>query len=340
MDLGSSSVAGGGAGDWCLIESDPGVFNELIGEFGVKGVQVEEIYSLEPETFQNNKPVHGLIFLFKWKADDDVHGSIVQDSRLENIFFAKQVINNACATQAILSILLNCDHPDVELGRTLSAFKKFTEGFDPATRGLALSNSDTIRQVHNSFSRQQMFEFDQNLAKKDDDVYHFIGYIPIGGRLYELDGLQDGPIDLGAVAVDSDWLDVARPVIEKRIQKYSVNEIHFNLMAIVSDKKMLYQRRIDELVKQTEDGGMETEHVHGEISRIQQLITDEEQKRIRYKVENIRRRHNYLPFIMELLKILAEQGRLVELVDKAKEKTDERKKKEKDLKEAKVTTAA
>lgn len=31
---------------------------------------------------------------------------------------------------------------------------------------------------------------------------------------------------------------------------------------------------------------METEHVHGEISRIQQLITDEEQKRIRYKVNS------------------------------------------------------
>ncbi len=34
------------------------------------------------------------------------------------------------------------------------------------------------------------------------------------------------------------------------------------------------------------------------------------------QVENIRRQHNYLPFIMELLKILAQEGKLVDLVEK------------------------
>lgn len=75
-------------------------------------------------------------------------------------------------------------------------------------RGLTLSNSDKIRDVHNSFarfifkfslinistlfiSRQQLFEFDSRDEKKDEDAFHFIAYIPYKGRLYELDGLQE-----------------------------------------------------------------------------------------------------------------------------------------------------
>ncbi|XP_051766665.1 ubiquitin carboxyl-terminal hydrolase isozyme L5 isoform X2 [Ctenopharyngodon idella] len=320
----------GSAGEWCLMESDPGVFTELIKGFGCKGAQVEEIWSMEPENFENLKPVHGLIFLFKWQPGEEPAGSIVQDSRLDQIFFAKQVINNACATQAIVSVLLNCTHPDMLLGETLTEFKEFSLSFDAAMKGLALSNSEVIRQVHNSFARQQMFEFDAKSSAKEEDAFHFVSYVPVNGRLYELDGLREGPIDLGACNQD-DWINAVRPVIEKRIQ--NEGEIRFNLMAIVSDRKMIYEKKIVELQAQlTEEEPMDTDQsgnhlssIQSEIAKYQLLIEEENQKLKRYKIENIRRKHNYLPFIMELLKTLAEYQQLIPLVEKAKEKQSAKK---------------
>ncbi|KAM4022618.1 ubiquitin carboxyl-terminal hydrolase isozyme L5 isoform 4-T4 [Anomaloglossus baeobatrachus] len=272
------------AGEWCLMESDPGVFTELIKGFGCKGIQVEEIWSLEQEHFEDLQPVQGLIFLFKWQPGEEPSGSLVQDSRLDTIFFAKQM------------------------------------------KGLALSNSEVIRQVHNSFARQQMFEFDAQSSLRDDDAFHFVSYVPVNGRLYELDGLRDGPIDHGPCS-DEEWIAAVKPVIEIRMQKYCEGEIRFNLMAIVSDRKKIYEQKISELRKQLlEVEPMETDHngllnsVQSEIAKNQVLVEEEIQKAKRYKIENIRRKHNYLPFIMELLKTLAEHQQLIPLVEKAKGK--------------------
>ena len=43
-----------------------------------------------------------------------------------------------------------------------------------------------------------------------------------------------------------------RSVLSLRLSRYSEGEIHFNLMAIVSDRKMIYQRKVDEILKKTQ----------------------------------------------------------------------------------------
>jgi ubiquitin carboxyl-terminal hydrolase L5 len=115
---------------------------------------------------------------------------------------------------------MNLSQSDLELGPVLSDFKEFTKSFDPAMKGLALSNSETIRSVHNSFSRQQIFEFDNKSAPKDEDVFHFVSYIPFDGRLYELDGLKEGPVDLGPIPDGKLWTEVVTSVLQERINKY------------------------------------------------------------------------------------------------------------------------
>ncbi|KAF6033819.1 hypothetical protein EB796_007876 [Bugula neritina] len=287
---------------------------------GVEGAQVEEIWSLDEELLSSLGPVHGLIFLFKWNPDVQRDGKVVTDGSGDHIYFAKQVINNACATQAIINILANVDHEDVKLGSSLTELKDFTMSFDPQMKGLSISNSQHIRSVHNTFARQQLFEFDQKSAQKDDDVFHFVGYLPINGRLYELDGLQEGPIDHGPIPPNSNWTSIGKPVIEQRISRYAADEIHFNLMAIITDQIVQAQRKIDLL----KEAGLTDES--DEVKELLDTVNAEKVKREKFKTENIRRRHNYLPFIVELLKTLASEGKLVDIVAEAKEKTEERQK--------------
>ena len=188
------------------------------------------------------RPIHGLIFLFKWQKEPEKRDTLEHYD--PTLFFAKQTINNACATQAILSILMN--NENIEIGEELKNFKEFTMALPAVDKGNSIGQHDNIRKHHNSFARQDPFTIEEDNSradKEDDDVYHFVSYVPHNGQLYELDGLQPGPISFGEVTPEN-WLAKAKEEIQKRIDKYASSEIRFNLLAVIDDKKIKAEKEL------------------------------------------------------------------------------------------------
>ena len=331
--------------EWCTIESDPGVFSELIKNIGVKGVQVDEIIDMDTLEL-DNEPVYGLIFLFKYMHKNEYKPNVLTTWD-NDLFFAKQEVQNACATQAILGILLN-NTDKLDIGPTLTELKTFTDGMDPATRGLAISNSEKIRIEHNKFAHPEPFVFTKKIAKDGDDVFHFVAYIHFKDSIYEIDGLQKGPILIEKGVKNEEWIKKVKPSIQNRISLYSQSEIKFNLLALVPDRlekakkldedlnkrKKYVEGLINGSVKPSNDdkdleeyNKMNKEQLQNSLKNFDsyikenlQTIKDEEDRVKKYKAENERRQFNYIPFIYELLKTMAEKGQLDENYKEAYDK--------------------
>ena len=336
--------------EWCTIESDPGVFTELIKNIGVKGVQVDEIIDLDILEV-GDEPVYGLIFLFKYMQNSGYKPNVLTDWD-NDLFFAKQEVQNACATQAILGILLN-NTDKLDIGPTLNELKSFTQNMDPGTRGLAISNSEKIRVEHNKFSHPEPFIFTKKKAKDGDDVFHFVAYIHFKNAIYEIDGLQKGPILIENNVKNEDWIKKVKPSIQNRINLYSQSEIKFNLLALVPDRLEKAKKNEENLLKRKnyieglingsvkpssddkeleEYNKMDKATLQNSLKEFEllikdnsQMIKDEEYKVNKYKEENERRQFNYIPFIYEILKIMAEKGELEENYKEAYDKENEKK---------------
>lgn len=203
--------------EWCTIESDPAVFSELLETIGVRGIAVEEVYDLSDQIhLEQLGHIYGFIFLFRYTKNTEQRVTLSEFD--PELFYARQVITNACGTQALLSVIMNI--PDLEMGPEMKEFKEFSMALDPETRGYAIGEFELLRKVHNSFAKPEPFEtISTRKAKDGDDVFHFIAYIPFKKQVYELDGIEKGPILLGEAKDGQTWIDIANKEISKRIEK-------------------------------------------------------------------------------------------------------------------------
>ncbi|GJJ05954.1 hypothetical protein Clacol_000141 [Clathrus columnatus] len=309
---------------WQLMESDPGVFTELLNKLGVP-LQVDDLYSLDSETLGSMQPIHALIFLFKWVAGTDEKGG-AEGTYDENFpgFFAHQVVNNACATLAVLNGL--CNIPNIPMGKDLTDLVAFTTGMDPQTTGLTITSSDVLREAHNSLSPPSAVSLDGlGLPKTAEEAYHFIVYLPLAGCLYELDGLKPWPVNHGTFSESGEgWLAKARDVINSRIATYPAGSIHFNLQALRADPLPTLQAELA------------THHANGASyleAQVLERIAMENEKKARWAFENSLRRHNHVGLVHALLLALAKTGKLEEATVAAKQKMTERRQK---IKEGKM----
>ena len=188
---------------------------------------------------------------------------------------------------------------------------------------MAIGNSAVIRSAHNSWAPPTPFALDERVGVgRSDDVFHFVAYVPAGGRVWELDGLRGGPVDLGPVpdAMETGegpdaWLRVAVPVVGERMARAAGADTAFSAMAVCEDRVAALEEALA-VALSTGDEAL--------AARAMVELSDEQAARERAAEENVRRKHNYVPFLLALLKILADKGHMPALLDAAEQERQAR----------------
>ncbi|KEY67978.1 hypothetical protein S7711_02183 [Stachybotrys chartarum IBT 7711] len=261
---------------------DEAFFNTMLRELGVNNVKAQEVFSIDPgDLALLPKPVYGLIFLFQYLP---TASETDEEEATNDVWFANQTTANACATVALLNIIMNA--PDIQIGDKLREFYDETRNKCTPLRGHLLSTNKFIRTIHNSFTRR-MDHLNADLALENEASaaavqskqrvgpkkqkretkaptkaqkrtqaksrkassaqygFHFIAYVPVAGSVWELDGFKRHPRKIESLpAESSDWTMLVQPQIEARMMQYEGDQLSFNLLALCKSPLALHAEAV------------------------------------------------------------------------------------------------
>ncbi|KAI1625493.1 ubiquitin carboxyl-terminal hydrolase L5 [Exophiala viscosa] len=246
---------------WAELENDPEVFTTLLREWGVPGVQVNEVVPLDSVFDHPAESIFGLIFLSRWmpaETDNDI------TKPPAGVWFANQTLPFSCATVALLNIMNN--HSGIDLGPPLNEFRENTLKMTPKERGIALDAFDHVRDVHNSFATEiDKLNIDLRLKQEfaaaekekkakaaqskrprkknkkqtkqyeeDENGFHFVAYVPVDGCVWKMDGLEQLPRKLGALADGDSWVAMVLPELQAQCETATASAFEFSLLSLTA----------------------------------------------------------------------------------------------------------
>jgi ubiquitin carboxyl-terminal hydrolase L5 len=323
---------------WVPLEVDPYVATQIIKQLQVKGVQVEELITMQPSDLQPLGALYGISIIL---AIDYIKLKSEANPIKMDLYFCQQILYNAPLPHSILSVLLNIE--GIGLPLELVHYKEFVKDISPEAREVVINELQTLKAICNSFYTPEI----QNGGHKPGPMHSFITLIPYKGKIYELNSMEQY-VKL-ICEYKGDWVESAKSRVEEIESECTRQNIAYHTLAFTVDRKEIAEERLSKnkllLVEIKNRLGMKpvlTEPIpnellkcipndHEKIEQMYKLLNEEimqdeiiitsEQERYKLcKEEYNRRTYNYIPFIFNMLKMLSEKGKLQKAIDAAKNK--------------------
>ncbi|KZT62421.1 cysteine proteinase [Calocera cornea HHB12733] len=230
------------------LESDPDVFTELIHNLGLShSLSFVDVLSLtDPDLLAFiPRPVLALILVFPdfgdyaagYAKDQSAKPEYAGSGSGEDAVWYKQTIGNACGLYAILHAVSNGkarDHigADSPMARLLAEVAPLT----PLPRAHALESSAELEAIHHSAALQGQTEAPAADAEVD---HHYVCFVRShkNGHLYQMDGMLNGPMDLGEAGGGDDVMsESSLQVVRKFVETGEEGNVGFSLMALAESQ--------------------------------------------------------------------------------------------------------
>lgn len=326
---------------WGALRTSSHTLNAVLKNAGVSGVTVKQLFN-HPTSSRSHDALRAMILLYKWRPDrgDKVRwnpskapesfagGTTLEDDSgngADRIMFCNQLISSASSTQALFVTVMNIpenSNSDFRLGNDLAKLKRFLMPLDPILRTSVINDSEYVKSVHNKTVDQinlRKYSPSDSDAKSAEtalasEFWHYTIFLPdpVSASVYEMDGMGAQVVPLGITdEEDESWASVTVDALEEKFAELRGHGAPFRLFGIFdvpvesSSKRSRKRNGYHE-----DDSDDDTRSTSDERSRKRRK--SKKQSKSESAGEHITQSHDYTMFLLEMTKLMASRGDIME----------------------------